>query len=219
MGSKKKYYAVKAGHKPGIYETWDECKKNVDGYPGAQYKSFKTLKEAEDFLVTGYVYKERDTRTLEEVLEARAQEEKEDGSASEAVAYVDGSFNSETEEYSYGMVIYHGGNVFEDSMCFNNPDMVSLRNIAGEIEGSMHAISYCLEHGIKSVDIYYDYIGIEKWAKGEWKTNTKGTTDYKKYIDSVSGRIDIRFVKVKGHSGEKGINRADQLAKGALGIK
>ncbi|EPZ58688.1 caulimovirus viroplasmin family protein [[Clostridium] sordellii ATCC 9714] len=44
-----KYYAVKVGKKPGIYKTWDECKEQVNKFPGAIYKSFKTLEEAEKF--------------------------------------------------------------------------------------------------------------------------------------------------------------------------
>lgn len=28
----KKYYAVRVGKVPGIYQTWDECKKNVHGF-------------------------------------------------------------------------------------------------------------------------------------------------------------------------------------------
>ena len=46
----KKYYAVLKGMKTGIFETWDACKESVDGYPGAQYKSFKTLDEARVYL-------------------------------------------------------------------------------------------------------------------------------------------------------------------------
>ena len=34
----KKYYAVRVGKVPGIYQTWDECKKNVHGFPAAEYK-------------------------------------------------------------------------------------------------------------------------------------------------------------------------------------
>ncbi len=45
-----KYYAVKVGNVPGIYETWDECQKQVKGYPGAIYKSFSSEKEAKQFL-------------------------------------------------------------------------------------------------------------------------------------------------------------------------
>ena len=46
----KKYYVVKKGITPGIYLTWDDCKKMVDGYPGAVYKGFATLAEAEAYL-------------------------------------------------------------------------------------------------------------------------------------------------------------------------
>ena len=45
----KKYYAVRKGFKPGIYTTWEECKKNVDGFSGAEYKGFMTREEAVSF--------------------------------------------------------------------------------------------------------------------------------------------------------------------------
>jgi len=35
-----KFYAVHRGVKPGIYATWDECKKQVDGFNGPIYKKF-----------------------------------------------------------------------------------------------------------------------------------------------------------------------------------
>jgi Caulimovirus viroplasmin len=30
-----KYYAVKAGHRPGVYNTWAECQANITGFKGA----------------------------------------------------------------------------------------------------------------------------------------------------------------------------------------
>ena len=48
-----KYYAVRVGVKPGIYRTWDECKAMTHGFPAAQYKSFPTLAEAEQFMQIG----------------------------------------------------------------------------------------------------------------------------------------------------------------------
>ena len=45
-----KYYAVKKGKVPGIYLNWNDCKAMVDGYPGAVYKSFKTIEEGEKFI-------------------------------------------------------------------------------------------------------------------------------------------------------------------------
>lgn len=49
----KKVYAVKKGITTGIFNTWDECKRQVHGFPGAQYKSFPTLKEAQEYLTGG----------------------------------------------------------------------------------------------------------------------------------------------------------------------
>jgi ribonuclease HI len=44
---KNKYYVVWAGHHPGVYETWMECKHQIDGFNGAVYKSFPTKELAE----------------------------------------------------------------------------------------------------------------------------------------------------------------------------
>ena len=44
---KQKYYVVWKGHEPGIYHSWPECQKQIEGFPTARYKSFKTLIEAE----------------------------------------------------------------------------------------------------------------------------------------------------------------------------
>ena len=46
----EKYYAVKIGRKAGIYKTWDDCKVQVNGYPGAVYKSFYSEEAANEFM-------------------------------------------------------------------------------------------------------------------------------------------------------------------------
>lgn len=50
MSAKNRYYGVKIGRKPGIYTNWDECKEQIDGFSGALYMGFSTLKAAEDFV-------------------------------------------------------------------------------------------------------------------------------------------------------------------------
>ncbi len=50
---KAKYYAVLTGRRPGIYRTWEECKAQVDKFAMALFKSFKTEKEAIEYLATG----------------------------------------------------------------------------------------------------------------------------------------------------------------------
>lgn len=197
----KKFYAVRVGKNPGIYTSWDECKENVHGFGGAEYKSFPTLSEAESFMMGG----KSDNSTAVR-----------DGAA---VAYVDGSYNVKTTEFSYGAVIFVGDTVVEMSKAFLDPDLAAMRNVAGEIMGARAAMEYCIEHGFDKLDIYYDYQGIEKWCTGDWKTTKPGTTKYKEYYDSIKARLNVRFVKVKGHSGDKYNDRADKLAKTALGIE
>ena len=45
-----KYYAVKKGRHPGIYNTWEECQKEVDHFKDAKFKSFDSKKEALAYL-------------------------------------------------------------------------------------------------------------------------------------------------------------------------
>ncbi len=46
MAKKQKYYVVWRGIKPGIYNSWEECKKQTIGFEGAQYKSFTSMADA-----------------------------------------------------------------------------------------------------------------------------------------------------------------------------
>ncbi|MBW8242436.1 ribonuclease H family protein [Muricauda oceani] len=46
MAKKKKFYVVWQGKHPGIFESWKDCKAQIEGYKGAQYKSFATFEEA-----------------------------------------------------------------------------------------------------------------------------------------------------------------------------
>ena len=43
---KKKFYVVWKGKKNGVFTSWDECKKSIDGFKGAEYKSFPDIAAA-----------------------------------------------------------------------------------------------------------------------------------------------------------------------------
>lgn len=196
---KKKFYAVKAGRKPGIYLSWDACKAQITGFSGAVYKGFETEDEARLFLSDSRIEKEPSEDAL--------------------VAYVDGSYNVATKEFSYGMVLLEAGEVIAKK-CekSNDASLAAMRNVAGEIKGAEAAMRYAKEHDRKELVIYHDYEGIAKWCLGEWKANKEGTKAYKAFYDAVSRQIQITFVKVKGHSGDTYNEMVDQLAKQALGL-
>lgn len=198
----KKYYAIREGKKIGVFESWDEAKTYVIGHKGAIYKSFKTYEEAKSF-VTGI----ESTKALDDINE------------DEIVAYVDGSYNINTEVFGYGVILIDGKEeiTFKDSQYDEN--LSNQRNVAGEVYGSMRAIKEAIIRGKKKIYLHFDYMGIKEWAEGNWKTNIDLTKDYKKFIDEKKKEIDIEFIKVKAHSNDKYNDIADKLAKEAVGIE
>ena len=100
----------------------------------------------------------------------------------------------------------------------NDENYVSMRNVAGEILGSICAMEYANSNGYKQICIYYDYEGIEKWANATWKANKKGTQEYQKKVSKYRENLEIIFVKVLAHSGDFYNEKADMLAKKAVGI-
>ena len=192
-----KYYAVKKGRNPGIYQSWDSCLKEVKGYSGAIYKSFKSLEEAKAFL--------------------NDEDKKIEIGENSVIAYVDGSYNQKAKVYGSGVVYITENDQIELMKSYDDAYHIH-RNVAGEVKASEIAIEKAIEDKKEHIIIYHDYQGIESWASGAWKTNNDLTKSYKKFIDQAKKSIKISFVKVKGHSNDKLNDRADLLAKKAAGI-
>lgn len=211
--AKKKIYAVKIGKKPGLYETWAECKKQIDGYSGAVYKGFTTKAEAEQFIGNNSAFtvaaEKHDNFNIDEYIRLLDDQT--------LVAFVDGSYNKLSKTYGYGVVLISKNNPLETLMGSDNHiDYVETRNVAGEIDGVKNAIRYGIEKGYKKIVLFYDYIGIEKWAIGDWKANAAISKDYIVFINQIKPSIEIEFRKVKAHSGIIYNELADELAKKSL---
>lgn len=218
-----KFYGVKKGRIPGVYTSWDACKAQVMGFSGAIYKGFPTKEEAQKFVGTAgktgnTVLKIEEKQNIEEQTYPDMDDVLQGTEQEAAVAYVDGSYHNGTKEFSYGAVIAYQGEEFHFSEKVDSNDLASMRNVAGEIKGAECAMKFAMEHQCKKLFIYHDYEGIARWCLGEWKTNKEGTKAYRDFYLEAAKKVEIHFVKVKGHSNDKYNDLADKLAKNALGI-
>ena len=211
--AKNNYYAVRIGKTPGIYKTWVDCKAQVIGYKGAIYKGFAEKQDAEDFLRGGLSASSTDAASDND------ENPQLEPSVSEITAYVDGSFSS-VKSFGCGCIILKDGEIIaEISKAYEDEELATMRNVAGEIKASELAMQYALDNGYTSLSIYHDYQGIASWCLGEWKTNKAGTIAYKQFYDDIKDKLKVHFIKVKGHSGDEYNEIADRLAKKALGIE
>ena len=216
--AKKKYYAVKCGLVPGIYETWAECQKQVKGFPNAKFKSFPHVSEAEAFMAQDNTIL-ADGQSVFAVVGGAAVAGSgagvaEAGSGNAGVTiFVDGSyFNG---DYSWGMAVYENGVLVQT---FNGKGTskaaAKLHNVAGEMQGAMEAVKWADANGVEKIRLCYDYNGIAEWALGNWKAKLPETQAYALFMSNYLDMVE--FVKVAGHTGVEGNELADKLAKAAL---
>ncbi|MCM1241828.1 MAG: ribonuclease H family protein [Roseburia sp.] len=214
---KKKIYAVKKGKVTGILQSWEECKDSVDGYSGAEYKSFFTEKEANEYLYgTECPY---DRKQVEADLAGAdmAAVHREKCLPGQVIAYVDGSFDKSVGRYSFGCVMLTPeGGIVRESGNGDNPESVALRNVTGEMLGAMYAVKWCEKNDYPAIELCYDYMGIEKWVTGEWKAKNSLTQKYAQFMRNSSKKIKMTFRKIAAHTGNLYNEEADKLAKAAL---
>ncbi|WGS64702.1 AAA family ATPase [Marinitoga aeolica] len=130
--------------------------------------------------------------------------------------YVDGSYDQKLKKFGAGFVVVKENKVEKYWKGYINEKFLKHRNISGEIFAVLLALEYAKKENLKCVEINYDYQGIEKWALGLWKTNTELTKYYKKQYDYYSKFFQVKFNKIKSHSGDEFNDMADELAKKAV---
>ena len=192
-----KYYAVARGRNTGIYTTWDEAQEQVIRFPNALYKSFGSEIEAIKYL-----------QDHEEV-EPKSQDFRDYlKSSDDCVAYIDGSCMKD-KKASSGVVLLFGSPV-------HNKDYLAHRNIAGELNSAIEAMNAAYNAGFRKLTLFYDYQGIEEIALGRWQARSEMMKRYKEAYERFADLIEIEFVKIKGHPGNKGNDLADEVAGHSL---
>jgi len=210
----KKFYAVKNGRTTGVFSDWETCKESVAGYPGAEYKGFSTLKEAQVYLGESVL---PDGKISEPSLKNSQDSDGFDLSADALLVYVDGSFEASIGKYAFGCVfITPYGSIYGEYGNGDNEQSLQHRNVTGEMLGAMYAVKTAMMNGFRKVEIRYDYEGIEKWVTGAWRSKTELTQKYTQAMREWSRNIEICFTKVAAHTNVYYNEKADKLAKAGL---
>lgn len=186
--------------------SWDECLKYVKGVKGAKYKSFEDIKDAEQYLKDSskLLKKGQDKYPLDCLH-----------------IYVDGSYNSSTQRYSYGVVAVRN-NVVEhiESNSSKDNSQSNIRQIAGELQASIKALEYALIKGDKKVVIFHDYEGVAHHATGFWERKEQSSVEYyNKMNELINKGIEVIFVKVDSHQGDLFNELVDEKCKEKLSIQ
>lgn len=193
-----KFYAVRNGRAAGIYETWTECKAQIEGFSGAAFKAFTSRADAEEYL------KPEQIQPIKEGL---------------PFAYIDGSYSKAGNCYGWGGFIDDGKHCRIIQGKGNTPQYLPERNIAGELIGALQIPHTCRKMGIEEINLYCDYAGIENYTNGSWRPKTPLAKYYADTMDILADMVTVHFIHVAGHTGIEGNEIADYLAKEAVGAK
>ncbi|GHV02026.1 hypothetical protein AGMMS49521_3190 [Campylobacterota bacterium] len=131
----------------------------------------------------------------------------------EAIAVVDGSYNKETQFYSYGVVISSLDGTELTAFSGREKDETNEWQIPGELLSATKAIEWAHIKGYRKILIKHDYEGIEKFATAEYKAQGHSSTKYVQFLAKLKPEIDISY----RHASEKEIEPAHDLARQALG--
>jgi viroplasmin and RNaseH domain-containing protein len=202
----KKIYAVRKGHKTGIFDTWDECKAAIDGFSGAEFKSFGNINDAEAYLKNEDVAQKNTGAIINAAV-----------SGGTVIAYIDGSYDDKTKKYAFGCVIVTPSEeVFKESGCGEELEAIAIHNVAGELQGALYVTKWAIKNSYQSLEIRHDYEGVAKWITGEWKPKNKIVKLYVDEMGELTKLLTIKFTKVAAHTNDPLNEEADQLAKEAL---
>ena len=197
------YYAVRKGHKTGIFDSWVDAQAATSGFSNPEYKRFTTKEEAEAYLDNRDIWSEQVAS---------------DNKNGYLVAFTDGSYDKELNRYSYG-VLFILPDGTEENICGygNNGKYLDSNNIIGEIFAVINSFDWAISRGYEKIKIYHDYEGISKWLTGEWNAKAEACKMFVAlYKSKFKEFLQIEFIKIPAHSNIVYNEKADQLAKSAL---
>ena len=229
----QKYYVVWQGRETGIFTDWSTCKKHIDHFAGAKYKSFKTLPEAEA------AFKGTKGPSLPSALKSsNTSSVKKPGiktyTANEIAAmqietkiYTDGGCEPNPGKAGSGVAVYRNDMVDELWYGLFNPKGT---NNTAELNALFQALVMAKDEINKGrtvaifCDSKYSIQSVTQWAIGWQKKGWKKSGGEIKNLELIKEMFalyqelkkEVQVLHVNGHVGVEGNELADRMSIRAI---
>lgn len=162
---KTKYYVIWEGLSPGVYDSWEECRLQVEGYKGAKYKAFDS-KEAAIEAFRGNASEHIG------ILKQMSRHQKSDSPASTSASIIHNSLAVDAAcSGNPGKMEYRGVYVATGLEVFRIGPMEQGTNNIGEFLALVHGLALLKKMG-NNMPVYSDSRNAMLWVKQK-KCKTK----------------------------------------------
>lgn len=223
----KKFYVVWEGREKGIFTDWDACKRQVDKFTGARYKSFKTRAEAESAFRMGgapavkkspAAPKKSSGKGLKTYTAAEV-----DGLPVHTKIFTDGGCEPNPGKAGSGVAVYREGQISELWYGLYNP---AGTNNTAELN-ALHQALLMAEKEIADnttvaifCDSKYSIQCVTQWAVNWEKKGWRKTGGEIKNLDLIQPMFalymklkkSVQVLHVNGHVGVEGNELADRMS-------
>ena len=213
----KKIYAVAKGRQTGLFTTWAECAKSVNGFVNAKYKGFADTDSARAWLAENLVNIPANAVSPKHSV---AETKDNDEDAADFIVYTDGSCLKNPGAGGWATVIIDKatGEITEmsdgEKLTTNNRmEMSAAINALERTPEGANILLYTDSQYLKNAFTKY---WLRNWKRNGWKTSAGEAVKNRELwqkLDKLTAARQIKFRWVKGHAGNKFNERCDELAR------
>lgn len=205
-----RFYAVRRGRVRGIFRSWSECKVEVEGVKGAEFRAFPDRDTAETYLNGA---------------NPRGTKRKREG----IVIYTDGSRRGDPPQGGYGVWFGDGDTRNRAGPLAEFGLQQPVTNQRAELAAVKVALDVLDDEGVarhEPITVRTDskYVinclttWVLRWERNNWLTSQGATVLNQDLIRPIRKSLarrepHVHFEWVKGHSGVWGNEEADRLAR------
>ena len=157
--AKNKYYVVWKGRHPGVFDSWEACKQEIDGFAGALYKGFPDQASADTAYAKGF--------TGFDKIKAEAKPNPMMATVkplTPAIA-VDAACSGNPGKMEYqGVFVDFGTTPPTTTQLFKSKVFENGTNNIGEFLAIVHALAWMKQKRVQ-YPLYSDSVNAQKWVR------------------------------------------------------